>query len=82
MRVTVEHEDGPTAFVIPEVSEWPEFMTIPEVAAILRISKMTVYRMVHRGDLASIRAGRSFRIYSRGPERSLENYLKNAEVSA
>jgi excisionase family DNA binding protein len=43
---------------------WPEFVTVPEAAGILRVSKMTIYRMIHRGDLASIRVGRSFRISS------------------
>ena len=37
-------------------------MTVPEVAKILRVSKMTVYRMLHREDMDSIRVGRSFRI--------------------
>jgi excisionase family DNA binding protein len=46
-------------------STWPEYLTVPEVAAVLRISKMTVYRMIHRGDFGeegATRAGRSFRI--------------------
>ena len=68
--------------VTPDATAWPEFMTIPEVAKVLRVSKMTVYRMVHRTELDSIRAGRSFRIYSRGTPRSLEEYLKESAVSA
>lgn len=39
-----------------------EFLTAAEVAAHLGISKMTVTRMIHRGDLPAIRAGRNFRI--------------------
>jgi excisionase family DNA binding protein len=64
--------------VTQDATKWPEFMTIPEVAAVLRVSKMTVYRMVHRHDLESIRAGRSFRIYS----SSLDAYLKGSAVDA
>ena len=43
---------------------WPKFMTVPEAADILRVSKMTVYRMIHRDppELEAIRVGRSFRI--------------------
>jgi excisionase family DNA binding protein len=41
---------------------WPEFLTVPEVADILRVSKMTVYRMIHAGTLEAIRVGRGFRI--------------------
>jgi excisionase family DNA binding protein len=40
----------------------PTLLTVSEVAEQLRVSKMTVYRMLHAGDLASIRVGRSFRI--------------------
>lgn len=39
-----------------------EWMTVAEVAAELRVSRMTVYRLCHSGDLASHRVGRSFRI--------------------
>lgn len=45
-------------------SKWPEFLTVPETADILRVSKMTVYRLIHGGDVESIRVGRSFRIKS------------------
>ena len=35
------------------------FLTVAEVASIMRVSKMTVYRMVHAGELPAIRVGRS-----------------------
>jgi excisionase family DNA binding protein len=38
------------------------FLTVAEVADMMRVSTMTVYRMVHAGDLPAIRFGRSFRI--------------------
>ncbi len=38
------------------------FLTVAEVAEMMRVSNMTVYRMVHSGDLPAIRFGRSFRI--------------------
>jgi excisionase family DNA binding protein len=60
------------------VEKWPEFLTVPEVAQILRVSKMTVYRMVHRTELESTRVGRSFRISS----ASLDAYLRSQEVTA
>ncbi|MFJ9598272.1 helix-turn-helix domain-containing protein [Streptomyces virginiae] len=37
-------------------------LTVAEVAAVMRVSKMTVYRLVHNGHLPSIRVGRSFRV--------------------
>ncbi|GAB3617309.1 hypothetical protein GCM10027416_18660 [Okibacterium endophyticum] len=38
------------------------FLTVAEVAEMMRVSKMTVYRMVHAGELPAIRFGRSFRV--------------------
>ena len=56
----------------PKVS----FLTVTEVAAIMRVSKMTVYRLVHGGDLAAVRVGRSFRV----PESAVRNYLTGART--
>ncbi|MDQ6936462.1 MAG: helix-turn-helix domain-containing protein [Actinomycetota bacterium] len=53
-------------------------MTVAEVAATMRVSKMTVYRMVHSGELAAVRVGRSFRV----PENAVHDYLRNAYIEA
>ena len=50
------------------------FLTVAEVAALMRVSKMTVYRLVHSGDLAAIRVGRSLRV----PEQAVHAYLRAA----
>ena len=55
-----------------------KFLTVAEVAAMMRVSKMTVYRMVHSGDLAAVRVGRSFRV----PEKAVHDYLQNAFIEA
>jgi len=39
-----------------------KFLTIFEAAAIMRVSKRTVYRLVHAGDLEAIKVGGSYRI--------------------
>jgi excisionase family DNA binding protein len=39
-----------------------QFMTVSEVAATLRVSTMTVYRLINGGDLPAVRIGRSFRV--------------------
>jgi excisionase family DNA binding protein len=52
------------------------FLTVAEVASIMRVSKMTVYRMVHGGDLPAVRVGRSFRV----PENEVNAYLRNSFV--
>ncbi|GAB3686585.1 helix-turn-helix domain-containing protein [Angustibacter aerolatus] len=52
------------------------FVTVAEVAAIMRVSKMTVYRLVHAGDLPAVRVGRSFRV----PEQAVHDYLQTSFV--
>ena len=43
-----------------------QFLTVAEVAAMMRVSKMTVYRLVHGGELPAARVGRSFRVSAPG----------------
>ncbi len=38
------------------------FLTVAEVATMMRVSTMTVYRLLKAGDLASVRVGKSYRI--------------------
>ena len=52
------------------------FLTAAEVAAVMRVSKMTVYRLVHSGHLPAIRVGRSFRV----PEQAVHAYLRESFV--
>lgn len=47
------------------------FLTVAEVAGMMRVSNMTVYRMVESGRLPAVRFGRSYRI----PESALEQVL-------
>jgi excisionase family DNA binding protein len=53
-------------------------MTVAEVAAIMRVSKMTVYRLVHGGTLPAVRVGRSFRV----PEQAVHDYLASSMFEA
>lgn len=48
------------------------FFTVAEVAELMRVSKMTVYRMVNAGELPAIRFGRSFRV----PESAVAEILQ------
>ena len=52
------------------------FLTVAEVAAVMRVSKMTVYRLVHNGELPAVRVGRSFRV----PEQAVHDYLRDSYV--
>jgi excisionase family DNA binding protein len=38
------------------------FLTVQEVAQLLRVSSMTVYRLIKAGDIPAVRVGRSFRV--------------------
>ncbi len=46
-------------------------MTVGEVASVLRVSSMTVYRLINAGELAAVRIGRSFRVRA----EDLDEYL-------
>jgi excisionase family DNA binding protein len=54
------------------------FLTVAEVATVMRVSKMTVYRLVHAGTLPAIQVGRSFRI----PEQAVQDYLRDSYIQA
>ena len=47
------------------------FVTVAEVAEQLRVSNMTVYRLVQAGQLPAVRVGRSYRIR----EDDVDKYL-------
>jgi excisionase family DNA binding protein len=55
-----------------------KFLTVAEVAALMRVSKMTVYRLVHSGEMTAVRVGRSYRV----PEKAVHDYLRDAYIEA
>ena len=52
------------------------YLTVEEVAAVMRVSKMTVYRLLHAGELPGVRVGRSFRV----PQDALDAYLRSSST--
>lgn len=38
------------------------FLTVAEVARMLRVSNMTVYRLISAGELPAVRVGKSYRL--------------------
>ncbi|HLI14478.1 MAG TPA: helix-turn-helix domain-containing protein [Acidimicrobiales bacterium] len=48
-----------------------QFMTVAEVARVLRVSNMTVYRLISSGQLAAVRVGKSYRLR----EEDVDRYL-------
>ncbi len=56
----------------------PTFLTIAEVAAMMRVSRMTVYRLVKSHALAAVRFGKSYRV----PASAVEDYIRRSSTSA
>ena len=54
------------------------FLTVSEVAKHLRVSNMTVYRLVNSGQLAAVRVGRGYRIR----EDDVRKYLEQRYMDA
>jgi excisionase family DNA binding protein len=50
--------------------------TVAEVAAVMRVSNMTVYRLIRSGELAALRVGKGYRIF----EADLERFLGERSV--
>jgi excisionase family DNA binding protein len=54
------------------------FVTVTEVAELMRVSKMTVYRLIKQGDLPAVRIGRGFRIREEDVHRFLDSRYTEA----
>lgn len=54
-----------------------ELLTVAEVAETLRVSTMTVYRLVRSGEIPAVRVGRNYRIR----RSDLDAYLEQQVVS-
>ena len=54
------------------------FLTVSEVARHLRVSNMTVYRLVNSGQLPAVRVGRGYRIR----EDDVRKYLQQRYMDA
>ena len=55
------------------MDEGYRLLTVREVADVMRVSTMTVYRLIRSGELSATRVGKHFRI----PIRDLEGYLES-----
>ena len=51
-------------------------LTVAEVAATMRVSNMTVYRLIKGGELPAIRVGKNYRIR----ESDVDQYLYERQV--
>ncbi|HEV2759045.1 MAG TPA: helix-turn-helix domain-containing protein [Acidimicrobiales bacterium] len=63
---------------LPQNLERARFLTVAEVAGQLRVSTMTVYRLIKAGQLASVRVGKSYRVR----EDDVDRYLASTYTQA
>ena len=54
------------------------FLTVAEVAELLRVSNMTVYRLISAGELSAVRVGKSYRLR----EDDVDKYLADRYTEA
>ena len=68
--------------MIPLATQVPNakarFLTVAEVATLLRVSNMTVYRLIQGGELPAVRVGKSYRIR----EDDIDRYLGDRYTQA
>ena len=60
------------------VEQRARFLTVAEVADMLRVSSMTVYRLIKGGELRAIRVGKSYRL----AEDEVDRYLAQGFTQA
>jgi len=71
-----ETSEGPTE--PNSTSAMGEFLTVAEVAKQLRVSNMTVYRLIKAGEMRAVRVGRGYRL----KEDDVRRYLQQRYMDA
>ena len=61
---------------MPQSFAKARFLTVQEVAQLLRVSSMTVYRLIKSGQLSALRVGKNYRIR----EGDMNRYLSERSV--
>ncbi|MGH2698580.1 MAG: helix-turn-helix domain-containing protein [Actinomycetota bacterium] len=59
-------------------SSMGQFLTVAEVAKQLRVSNMTVYRLIKAGEMRAVRVGRGYRLQ----EDDVRSYLQQRYMDA
>ena len=54
----------------------PEFLTVEEVRAYLRLGRSTIYELLRQGELPHVRFGRAIRV----PKTALAKYVSREDV--
>ena len=64
--------------MVPGAQGSTRYLTVAEVATTLRVSNMTVYRLVNSGELPAVRVGKSYRLR----EEDIDKYLADRYTQA
>lgn len=64
---------------MPGIDFGDPLLTVGEVADMMRVSNMTVYRLIKAGQLAAIRVGKNYRIRRTDVERYLDDRAVRVE---
>ncbi len=59
-----------------------ELLTVAEVAGLLRVSTMTVYRLIRTGELPAVRVGRNYRVRRNDLDLYLQEKIVEPERAA
>ncbi len=59
-----------------------ELLTVAEVAELLRVSTMTVYRLIRTGELPAVRVGRNYRVRRADLDMYLQEKIVEPERAA
>jgi excisionase family DNA binding protein len=63
---------------MPSAHGATRYLTVAEVARMLRVSNMTVYRLINATQLAAVRVGKSYRVR----EDDLDKYVADRYTQA
>jgi excisionase family DNA binding protein len=72
-----EHLSGRSTVASDISPGGPRFLTASEAAERMRVSKMTVYRLIRAGKIPAVQIGKAYRVR----EDDLERYLDSSYVN-
>lgn len=76
---TISHQENVRAATLDrDAAREEKFLTVAEIAQRVRVTKMTIYRLIEAGHFpGTIRVGKNIRV----PERAVIDYLKASVIS-
>lgn len=63
------------------IKDWPDLMTVGQVAAYLQLNKLTIYRYVREGRIPAAKLGKAYRIRRADVEQFIDSQKLRPEPS-